>query len=212
MQITAEAAILNGILNIPPGAHGLVLLTHDIGATHAHEQGIALAQSFYAAGLATLLVDLFTSEEQNTDTQTGFFRTNTSIMEQRIIGIAEWLLLNPETKNLSIGYFGIGVSGTAALIAAAERPDAVHAVVTATGRIVMAENYLRQIMAPSMFIVAQDDAASVRMHQDTLKQFSVDKQFEQIPGVSSLFESSKTLDEVARLAGQWFTRWLVPIV
>jgi dienelactone hydrolase len=133
-------------------------------------------------------------------------------MEQRIIGIAEWLLPNPETKNLSIGYFGIGVSGAAALIAAAERPDAVHAVVTAAGRIDMAENYLHQIMAPSMFIVAQNDTASVKMHQDMLKQLCVDNQFEQIAGVSSLFESSKTLDEVARLAGQWFTRWLVSIV
>jgi dienelactone hydrolase len=133
-------------------------------------------------------------------------------MEQRITGIAEWLREQAEIQNLSIGYFGTGVSGAAALIAAAERPDIVRAVVSASGRIDMAQDYLHSILAPTMLIVAQNDTAAVRRHQDTLEQLSVDKQFEQIPGASSLFENSHALNEVARLAGQWFTRWLIPIV
>jgi dienelactone hydrolase len=214
MHITAEAVVLSGILSIPSDAHGLVLLTHDIAtvAKHAHEQAIALAQSFYGTGLATLLVDLLTSEEQNVDVETGFFRLNASIMEQRILGIAEWLREKPELQNLSIGYFGTRVSGAAALIAAAERPDVVRAVVTAGGRVDLAQDYLRQIEAPTMLIVAQNDAAAVRMHQDVLGKLTAEKQYEQIPQASSLLEDSRTLDEVARLAGQWFTRWLIPIV
>jgi putative phosphoribosyl transferase len=213
-HITAQEVILSGILNIPEGAHGIVLLTHDIEgvAKQPHEYAIALAQSFYTNGLATLLVDLFASEEQQVDKETGFFRMNTSIMEQRITGIAEWIREQPETANLSIGYFGTGVSGAAALIAAAERPDIVRAVVSAAGRLDMAQEYLSRILAPTMLIVAQNDTATVRRHQDTLGQLTVDKQFEQIPGVSSLFEDTRALNEVARLAGQWFTRWLIPIV
>jgi putative phosphoribosyl transferase len=213
-QITAEGVILNGILSIPADAHGLVLLANGIEdvAKHPHEYAIALVQSFYASGLASLLVDLFASEEQQVDKETAFFRTNTSIMQQRIIGIAEWLREQPETENLSIGYFGTGVSGAAALIAAAQRPDVVRAAVTADGRIDMAQDYLRSILAPTMLIVAQNDTAPVRRHQDTLEQLTVDKQFEQIPGVGSLFENWHALDEVARLAGQWFSRWLIPIV
>ena len=213
-HITAEGVILSGILNIPADAHGIVLLAHDLEnvAKHPHEYAIALAQSFYTNGLATLLVDLFASEEQQVDKETGFFRMNTSIMEQRITGIAEWLREQSETVNLSIGYFGTGVSGAAALIAAAERPDIVRAIVSAAGRIDMAQDYLSRILAPTMLIVAQNDTAAVKRHSDTLGQLTIDKQFEQIPNVSSLFENAPALDEVARLAGQWFTRWLVPIV
>jgi dienelactone hydrolase len=137
---------------------------------------------------------------------------NASVMQQRVRGTAEWLRQNQETQDLSMGYFGTGVSGAAVLIAAAERPDIVRAVVSADGRIDMAQDYLSHMMTPTMLIVAQNDAASVRRHQDTLAQLTVDKQFEQIPGASSLFENTHTLDEVARLAGQWFTRWLIPIV
>jgi dienelactone hydrolase len=213
-HITAQEVILSGILSIPENAHGIVLLTHDMEGVvkQPHEYAIALAQSFYTNGLATLLVDLFASGEQQVDKETGFFRTNTSIMEQRITGIAEWLREQAETANLSIGYFGVGVSGAAALIAAAERPDIVRAVVSAAGRLDMAQEYLSRILAPTMLIVAQNDTAAVRRHQDTLGQLTVDKQFEQIPDVSSLFESAHALNEVARLAGQWFTRWLIPIV
>jgi putative phosphoribosyl transferase len=213
-HITAQEVILSGILNIPADARGVVLLTHDIEgvAKHPHEYAISLAQSFYTNGLATLVVDLFASEERQVDKETAFFRTNTSIMQQRITGIAEWLREQPEITNLSIGYFGTDVSGAAALIAAAERPDIVRAVVSASGRLDMAQDYLSRILAPTILIVAQHDTAAVRRHQDTLGQLTVDKQFEQIPDVSSLFENAHTRDEVARLAGQWFTRWLTPIV
>lgn len=214
--VNAEAVELKGILNIPQNARGLVILASGLDDTEQrpHQHAVSHANVFYANGLATLIVDLFTSEEQAMDQETSYFHLNTEIMQQRIIGIASWLLEQPETQNFSPGYFGTGVSGAAALIAAAERPDVVAAVVSVGGRIDLVHDVLHyhHITAATLLIAAEKDEAAVKLNSEALELLTAKKEFEKIAGVTSLYEEKWVQDEVSRLAQEWFTRWLLPIV
>jgi putative phosphoribosyl transferase len=214
IQVGAGAVTRDGILTYPPGAHGIVVLAHGLQNIdqNPHQNALALADILYQNRLATLHVDLFNSEERKLDDETAYFRENIEIMQQRLIGIADWLLENPETQNLSVGFFGNGVVGAAGLIAAAERPDAIAAVVSAGGRADMARDYLPRVSAPVLLIAAEKDEAEVKANQDALNLLTSQKQFERVAGASSLFEDQSSVDEVARLAGQWFSRWLVTIL
>lgn len=189
---------------MPADAHGLVILPHGIEDVEclSHAEALTLAQGFYQHGLASLLVDLFSSEERNLDAGTGYFQRNTSIMEQRITGIAEWFLAREETEHLSIGYFGIGVSGAAALIAAAERPDIPAAVLAVGAPLELARDYLPRILAPTLLLAWQNDTASIKAHQAALEQLSGTKRFEQIQSGG---------DAIPRLAVEWFDQHLVTV-
>lgn len=217
ISVGAGALNLNAILHTPPHARGLVIMAsgiEDITST-PHQDALALSRVFFDNHLASLLVDLFIIEEQQMDQQTAFFRHNADIMQQRLIGIADWLLQTPETANLSIGCFGSCTCGAAALIAAAQRPDAIHAVTIAAGRLDLAQQYLPRITVPTLLLAAEKDSSAVQMNQDALgrlEALATNKQFEKVPGVSSLFESSNALAEVARVTSEWFARWLIPIV
>jgi dienelactone hydrolase len=167
---------------------------------------------FHTSTLATLIIDLFTEEERTLDEETGYFRQNTEIMQQRIIGMADWLLENPETANLSLGYFGSGTGGAAALIAAAERPDVVAAIVAAGTQLESASTVLPRVIAPTLLIAAEKDEAAVKMLQEAKTLLPQQKQLEEVPDASSLFTEKRAANEVALLAVQWFERWLVPIV
>jgi len=217
ISVGAGALNLHAILHIPPHAQGLVILANGIedSTSTPHQDALALSRVFFNKHLASLLVDLFIIEEQQMDQQTAFFRHNADIMQQRLIGMAEWLLQNRETANFSIGCFGSGACGAAALIAAAQRPDAIHAVTAAAGRLDLAREYLPRIIVPTLLLAPEQDSAAVQMNQDALgrlEALTTNKQSEQIPGVSSLFATSDALAEVARVTGEWFERWLIPIV
>lgn len=204
VSLGAGAIDLVGLLHIPPQAHGIVLLTHGVNAseTLTHNSALTIAHSFFQNGLATLVVDLFTTEEQKLDATSSFFRTNTDIMQQRIIGIAEWLSTNDLTRTLSIGYFGVGITGAATLIAAAERPDIVAAVVSVAAQLALVQDHLRRITTPTMLIMTGTDQNKLKMHLDTLAQISAEKRFEQI---------AENGNDIARLAGTWFSNHLVLI-
>jgi dienelactone hydrolase len=213
IQVPAGAVDLNGIIFLPPEAKGQVILAYGIETIeeNPHQTAINLAQVFHAHKIATLIVDLFSSEERELDAQTGYFRRNTEIMQQRIIGLAEWLLENPETAHLSPGYFGSGVAGAAALIAAAERPDIPTAVVVAGGQLEDARSALPGVLASTLLIAAEKDEDTVKSQQGALALLQHNKQFEQVHGSSSLFSDQHSFDEVARLASTWFERWLLPM-
>ncbi len=218
IRVGAGAVELDGILTIPENAHGLVILAHGIEegleedrALPTHRSGIALTNIFNGLDLATFQVDLFNSEERRLNQETGFFRGNTEIMQQRLIGMADWFLEHPETQHFSIGYYGMNEAGAGALIAAAERPDAVAAVVVAGGRVNSARDYLPQVLAPVLFITAALDETAGKAQQDLLDLLKGEKSLEQVQGLDTLAEGSSVVEEVARLAGQWFTRWLVTI-
>ena len=212
MRVAAGAIDLEGLLNTPEEAHGLVLLAHGIDSDGNASPFPAIAQAFNQRRLATLQVEMFTPDEQELDRRTGYFANNIDIMQQRFIHMADWLLQHTETENFSIGYFGTGSCGAAALVAAAERPDNVRTVVAAGGAVALAREHLGDILAPVLLIAAGNDNSSVQANQDALAALKGQKEFETVAGASALFADSRGIDEMIRLAGEWFSRWLVTIV
>lgn len=218
VQVAAGALFLDGLLHIPEQARGMVLLAQ--GSKHVESMAYisTLADGLHDMELATLSVHLLTDEEEALDADTQFFRYNTSILAQRILGIADWLVETPITQNYSIGYFGIGSTGAAALQAAAERPDLVHAIVAANGRLDLVRSHLKRILAPVMLIAGEQDGEAVAMNRDALNDIpapvEANKRFEVIAGATgtSMFEMPEMLQKVTELAGQWFSRHLIPIV
>ena len=214
IEVTAGAVTLPALFHVPTNPRGLVVLTHGIaGITDGtHTSTLAIASQLHQASLATLVIDLFSTGEELLDTGTDYFRLNTSIMEQRIIGIAEWTQDNAETSNLSLGYFGAGAAGAAVLIAAADRPDVVKAVVAVGARLDLTEDALRRILAPTMLIAAQQDTNAIQQNQQAMESMAQTKRFEQIAGVNTLFSSQESITRIAQFAGEWFAQHLEPIV
>ncbi len=212
VRVAAGAVELDGLLNVPPEAHGLVILAHGIESDEHESPFPSISQAFNQRKLATLQVEMFTPDELELEGLTGYFAQNVDIMQQRFIHMADWLLQNAETENFSIGYFGTGACGAAALIAAAERPDNVRTVVAASGTLELAREYLGNILAPVLLIAAGNDGNAVQAHQGALAALKGQKEFETVAGASALFADQRGIDEVIRLTGEWFTRWLVTIV
>ena len=212
--IEGGAIKLSGLLHMPAEAHGLVLLARGIDDNEdiAYRRALAQTQLFTDNRLASVVVDLFTTEERQLDAQTSYFRQNIEVMQQRLIGLADWLLEQPETQKLSIGILATGVIGAAALIAAAERPDAILTLAVAGGRLNAAQEVLPRIMVPVLLIAAAGDTASVQANQVALNALHVeDKQLEQVEGVASLSASEDSIKQVLLLAEQWFAQKLVTI-
>ncbi|GCE27311.1 DeoR family transcriptional regulator [Dictyobacter alpinus] len=214
VRIGAEAVYLNGILQIPQDARGLVILAHGIEdpAQNPHQNVIALASAFQEHGLATLQVDLFSSDEIALDERTDFFRQNIDIMQQRLVGTAEWFLENASTENLSIGYFGINEVGAAAIAAAAARPDIAAAVVVLGSAGELASQYAAHDLAPTLLLAAEGDNVAVDNHKQLLDLLTGEKKSEVVAGESNLFSNQHSVNEVIRLVGGWLSHWLVPIV
>ncbi len=214
IAVPAGAVILTGNLRIPANAHGIVLLAHGSRNTSDGHYNKNFAPLFHESGLATLLVDLISEEEDLLDKETGFFRNNTSILSQRILGVAIGLTENAETRKYSVGYFGVGIVGTAALMAAAERPDIVHAVVSCDGRFGGVQSYLSGVQAPTLLITNGQDTPGVASSQEALSQLSTplaeNKKVEIVAGAGQLLPYK--LIYVAQLANEWFVRHLVAIM
>lgn len=214
IEVPAGAVILAGNLRIPENAHGMVLLAHGSRNTSDGHYNKNFAPLFNASGLATLSVDLISEEEDRLDNETGFFRDNISILSQRILGVASWLTENAETQKYSIGYFGVGVVGTSALVAAAERPDIIHAVVSCGGRFDGIQSYLPSVQAPTLLITNGQDTREVALSQEALSRLSTplagDKKVEIVAGVGQLLPYK--LRYVAQLATEWFVHHLVAIM
>ena len=208
VQVAAGALFLDGHLTIPENARGIVLFPYAIENEQRVSYTASLAWLFNEQGIATILVDLLTPEEKALDKETGFFRENVNVLHQRIIGIANWLIETPETQNLRICYFGVGVTGAAVLIAAAERPDAVVTVIATAQRLDLARDYLPPVEAPVLLLGGENDSQANESSRLALEQLRAEKKLETIAGAGHLFEDTSTLEEVARLAIQWFEQHL----
>lgn len=208
IRVPAGALYLEGNLTVPQNARGILLFPYAIEGEQRISYTVGIAKMFQKAGLATLLVELLTPEEKRLDAETAFFRENVDIMQQRIIGIANWLSEDSQTQNLRIGYFGIGVTGAAALVAAVERPDLVIAVISASGRMDLAREYLSKVEAPVLLLVGERDTQGVDANRQALEQLHSDKRLETVTGASSIFEDSNTQAQVAQLVIPWFERHL----
>ena len=199
---------LEGNLNIPENPRGVILFAHGSGSSRHSPRNQFVAQVLHKAGFATFLIDLLTAGEEERDWQTGHLRFNIDLLSQRVKGATNWLTVNPATANLKIGYFGASTGAAAALVAAAEHPLAVGAVVSRGGRPDLAGSSLTAVQAPTLLIVGSKDTQVIELNRMALSLLKGEKQIEIIPGATHLFEEPGALEQVAQLASQWFTRYL----
>ncbi len=208
VKIPAGSVALEGDLQVPPEARGVVLFAHGSGSSRHSPRNRYVAGVLNQAGLATLLVDLLTWDEEQEDLRTHRLRFDIELLAGRLVAAIDWLAQTPETRGLAVGLFGASTGGGAALVAAAERPDAVRAVVSRGGRPDLAGPALSRVRVPTLLIVGGDDTPVIGMNREAMRQFQVETRLEIVPGASHLFEEPGTLEEVARLAAGWFVRYL----
>jgi putative phosphoribosyl transferase len=208
VRVAAGPVMLDGNLSVPEGARGIVLFAHGSGSSRLSPRNRHVAQLLNQATLATLLVDLLTSDEEAVDRQTAQLRFDIGLLAERLVGVTDWLAENPETRHLRIGYFGASTGAGAALVAAAERPDAVGAVVSRGGRPDLAGSALTRVRAPTLLIVGGNDVQVIALNRAALAQLRCEKQLVIVPGATHLFEEPGALEQVALLARNWFERHL----
>ena len=210
IQLRTGGARLDGDLTVPHRARGLVLFAHGSGSSRHSPRNRFVAAQLNREGLATLLMDLLTREEEAVDAQTAHLRFDIRLLAERLSGAAEWVERQPQTRGLPVGYFGASTGAAAALVAAAQRPDRVSAVVSRGGRPDLAGDALEAVQAPTLLIVGGDDVQVIDLNEQALARLNCPKQLHIVPGASHLFEEPGTLEEVARLAREWFRRQLSP--
>jgi len=211
VRVSAGRVTLEGNLSVPDGARGVVLFAHGSGSSRHSSRNRFVARELVAAGVGTLLIDLLTEAEERAEMHTRHLRFDIGLLAGRLVGATDWLAAEPRTADLSVGYFGASTGGGAALVAAAERPDRVAAVVSRGGRPDLAGDALLRVTTPTLLIVGGDDEPVIGMNEWALARLaSPVKQLEIIPGATHLFEEPGALEEVARLAAAWFTRYLAP--
>jgi len=209
VRIQAGPATLEGNLTVPEDASGIVLFAHGSGSSRHSPRNRYVAEQLQHTGLGTLLFDLLTAEEEAEDAQTGQFRFDIALLAERLAAATDWLLRQPETAHLPIGYFGASTGAAAALIAAAEKPEVVAAVVSRGGRPDLAGRALVRVEAPTLLIVGGDDEVVIRLNEEALAELRVrEKKLVIVPGASHLFSEPGTLEKVAELASAWCKRFL----
>ncbi|MFS8069757.1 MAG: phosphoribosyltransferase family protein [Byssovorax sp.] len=208
VDIEVDGVTLDGSLAIPDGATGLVLFAHGSGSSRHSPRNRFVAQALQSAGLATLLFDLLTAEEEAEDEVTGRLRFDVDFLAMRVLGAAEATRAYPDTKGLRLGYFGASTGAAAALIAAAKRPDLVAAVVSRGGRPDLAGSYLPQVVPPALLIVGSEDTEVLALNRDAFEHLGGPRQIAIVEGATHLFEEPGALEEVARVASEWFGRHL----
>lgn len=204
VNVSLDSATIEGNLNIPEGAEGIVLFAHGAGSSRNSPRNNFVAEQLRQGGLATLLIDLLTPDEKKIDRRTRQVRFDIDRLGRRVVGTTDWLRDQAKTEKLNIGIFGSSTGAAGALIAAAERPDVVDAVVSRGGRVDMAESILDQVKAPTLFIVGEKDVQVLNLNRQALDGIAVEKQLEIVSGAGHLFEEPGALEEVARLAQEWF--------
>lgn len=211
VELELDAVRLEGNLNRPSDAHGVVVFAHGSGSSRYSPRNRYVAEGLQEAGLATLLFDLLTPDEELEDSRTAELRFDIGLLAGRLVGAIDWLAQHPTTRSLRTGLFGASTGGGAALVAAAERPALVHAVVSRGGRPDLAGRALARVRAPTLLIVSGHDEPVIRLNQQALAQLTSVKKLDIVPGATHLFEEPGTLGQVARLAGEWFVKYLTPM-
>jgi putative phosphoribosyl transferase len=208
VSVGAANVQVQGDLRIPSAAEGIVVFAHGSGSGRHSPRNQFVADVLVSTGLATLLIDLLTEEEEIIDQQTGELRFDIPLLAERLGGVTDWLAGDPSTAGLSIGYFGASTGAAAALIAAAERPQLVRAIVSRGGRPDLAGPVLRRVGQPTLLIVGGEDDVVIHLNRQALQELGGIKQLVIIPGATHLFEEPGALEHVAALASEWFRRYL----
>lgn len=208
VQIRAGSALLTGELKVPEEATGIVLFAHGSGSSRHSPRNQYVARVIREGGVATLLFDLLTRQEDAIDNYTREFRFDINLLAHRLVAATNWLARKDETSHLRPGYFGASTGGAAALVAAAEMRGEVGAVVSRGGRPDLAGPALGHVTAPTLLIVGGLDGPVIRMNEDAYAQLRCMKELKIVPGATHLFEEPGKLEEVANLAAKWFLKHL----
>ena len=208
VRIQAGAVILEGDLQVPEPATGLVLFAHGSGSSRHSPRNRFVAHELQTAGLATLLLDLLTPEEEAVDRHTGHLRFDIELLAERLVAATHWAAVDAATQSLAIGYFGASTGAAAALVAAAVEPEKVRAVVSRGGRPDLAGEALPLVRAPMLLIVGGRDLSVLELNRAAMARMRTDTRLEIVPGATHLFEEPGALEVVARLARDWFLRHL----
>ncbi|HUE99295.1 MAG TPA: alpha/beta fold hydrolase [Anaerolineales bacterium] len=213
VQILSMGVRLEGIVSIPEDVRGFVVFVHGSGSSRHSPRNQYVAQTLQEGGLATLLFDLLTAYEEESDLQTRYLRFDVNLLARRTAGVLEWLDLQPFAYGLKKGLFGSSTGAAAALMAAAELPDKVDAVVSRGGRPDLAGAALSDVEAPTLLIVGGNDDVVIDLNEQALAHMSPDaeKKLIIVSGASHLFEESGALEHAAQLARDWFLTHLSPV-
>jgi putative phosphoribosyl transferase len=208
IQIQAGSVILEGDLQVPDQATGIVLFAHGSGSGRHSTRNRYVAGELQAAGLATLLIDLLTQAEEAIDQHSAHLRFDIPLLAERLVAAIHWLAAEPSTRSLRVGYFGASTGGGAALVAAAALPERVAAVVSRGGRPDLAGDALPRVRAPTLLIVGGRDLTVLELNREAMARMRTEVRLEIVPGATHLFEEPGTLEAVAHLARDWFLRYL----
>jgi len=201
-------ATLEGALAVPVDARGIVLFAHGSGSSRHSPRNVYVAEELQAGGLGTLLLDLLTSSEEAVDLATRELRFDIGLLAERLVGAIEWLAEQETTRDLPLGLFGASTGAAGALVAAARRPDRVVAVVSRGGRPDLAGADLPSVKAPTLLIVGGNDPVVIDLNRRAMERMTAPLRLEIVPRATHLFEEPGTLEEVARLARDWFVEHL----
>jgi dienelactone hydrolase len=212
LQIPAAGVVLEADLGVPrESARGAVLFAHGSGSGRHSPRNRYVADELNRAGLVTVLADLLTREEERVDLRTAALRFDIDLLAERVTALTDWAAGADPTAGLGIGLFGASTGAAAALIAAAARPAVVQAVVSRGGRPDLAGPHLARVHQPTLLIVGERDPVVVDLNQQAMQELGGEARLAVVPGATHLFEEPGALEEVARLARDWFLGHLHPL-
>jgi dienelactone hydrolase len=206
--VRVEGVLLEADLTLPAGASGLVVFAHGSGSGRHSPRNRSVARHLNGRGLATLLLDLLTAEEERVDELTRELRFDIPLLARRVVGAAQWAFDAPSTRRLPVGLFGASTGAAAALVAARELGQGIAAVVSRGGRPDLAGEALPAVTAPTLLIVGSEDHDVLQLNRLARARMTCTADLVTVAGATHLFEEPGTLEEVARLAGEWFSRHL----
>ena len=221
---SGQEVVLEGNLSIPKNAQGVVIFAHGSGSSRHSPRNRYVAQVLQNEGIATLLIDLLTEDEEEVDLHTRHLRFDIGLLAKRLVGATDWLIKqNSESRDFKVGYFGASTGAAAALVAAAQRPNTINAIVSRGGRPDLAgTDNLQKVQASTLLIVGGNDVPVIAMNKQALDKMHMledsnnndseknknKKKLVIVPGATHLFEEPGKLEEVARLAAEWFSNYL----
>ncbi|HET9314626.1 MAG TPA: dienelactone hydrolase family protein [Vicinamibacteria bacterium] len=208
VSLPVGASSVQGALVVPAEASGIVLFAHGSGSSRHSPRNRRVAADLVERGLGTLLLDLLTPEEEAVDARTSELRFDIPFLADRLVAATDWVLGEPRLGDLPLGFFGASTGAAAALVAADRRSRATRAVVSRGGRPDLAGTSLTGVQAPTLFIVGGNDPQVLRLNEDAMRLVPAETRLEVIPGATHLFEEPGAMDEVERLAGDWFKTYL----
>jgi dienelactone hydrolase len=209
VQIVIGSTYLSADLIMPTNAQGVVVFAHGSGSSRTSPRNRYVANVLHQAKYATLMLDLLTPEEELLDAQTQQLRFDMGLLTERLLGATDWIAQSGDTRHLEIGYFGASTGVGAALMAAAQRPQAIRVVVSRGGRPDLAGTFLGQVKAPILLIVGGKDIPVLALNQQVVEQMNTTVQLKIVPHATHLFEEPGALEKVAEFANQWFEQYLM---